>query len=342
MGIVWAVILTILKILGLIFLSIIAILLFAIILILFVPVRYSFDAKYQSGDYEVNVKVNWFFKIVLFSYKLSNEIKHEIKTKIFGIDLGEKKDKKAKAKRKKKRKRKQNKNKAGQKINISTCENETESLVALDNDEVILLESDDNIEFESVQLDESFADDGKSDEIKDVSDIVVEEREEETKGEYKKQEDNYHETKNNKKESKQDKKVNKDDKQNDGKSDEKYGKINKYLEIIKSDEFKKSFELCKKKLIKLLKAVFPKHFNAKLDLAFTDPIMYGRAMAAYGMFFALLYKNVEFYCDGDDDYINIYARGKGRIYFVTALVIAINIYFNKNIRKLIKMLKVEE
>ena len=83
------VLLMILKILGIVLLCIIALALFVVIIVLFVPIRYKADGYYKDSDYNVKAKASWLLHIVSVSFDL--KASKEPVIKVFGIKLKSKK-----------------------------------------------------------------------------------------------------------------------------------------------------------------------------------------------------------------------------------------------------------
>ncbi|MCQ2523226.1 MAG: hypothetical protein MJ123_02710 [Lachnospiraceae bacterium] len=360
MGTIVAILLKILQVIGIVLLSILALILFAGLLVLFVPIRYKAEGGYNDGNYSLKAKASWLLHIVSVSFDMVKGNETALIIKIFGHDLSDKDDsKKAKGKRKKsKRKKKSNRkrksdNSAGESIKTASLEykeptiedfldDDTEEIEFLDDsEEIILLEDDTSEHIEEEKNDDNNTSDADALKNDNESNVISDSTEELNEKKTDESDDDILERglkkKHKKKSSKEKKK-----KQKDSKETNIYDKIKGYVEVIKSDDFKKAFEVCKKQVIKLLKAVLPKSWSIDLDLAFTNPEKYGKSMAYYGMFFALLYKHVNFSCVADDDYIKVTGKCKGRIYIITLLIVLTKVYFNKKIRKLIKMFKEEE
>mgnify|MGYP003319203795 CR=1 FL=1 len=68
-----SVFLLILKIIGIVLLSIIGFALFLVLLVLFVPVRYKGKGYYRNNEYDFKANASWLLHIVSFSYGLKEE-----------------------------------------------------------------------------------------------------------------------------------------------------------------------------------------------------------------------------------------------------------------------------
>lgn len=119
--------------------------------------------------------------------------------------------------------------------------------------------------------------------------------------------------------------------------------IQYYREVMESDTFKRTLELCKDETGAILKSLKPDKLEAELTVGMTDPAVTGQIFAIYGMLYPLIGQNVHIIGDFESDRTRlegqIYIRGKIRAF--TFLKAAIKIYFNKDIKKLIKLLKKE-
>lgn len=120
-----------------------------------------------------------------------------------------------------------------------------------------------------------------------------------------------------------------------------YDKISKYREIIDSKEFLDSFELCKKQIGKIVKAILPKRFRVDGSLGFSDPSMNGKVCAVLGMLYPLIHKNVFVGVDFETEIIDVEGYCKGRLYGITLLLVFLRVFFNRKIRKVLKMFKGE-
>ena len=81
----------------------------------------------------------------------------------------------------------------------------------------------------------------------------------------------------------------------------------------------------------LLKHIFPTRIEGQVTFSFEDPALTGAALAVLGMTIPF-HKNSENYLYGN-------IRAKGRIYGFVPVRAAVSIYFNKNIKYVIKRWK---
>lgn len=117
--------------------------------------------------------------------------------------------------------------------------------------------------------------------------------------------------------------------------------IEYYREVLEGEPFRQSLKLCKRELKAVFKALKPNKLEAGITVGMDDPATTGQILAIYGMLYPFIGQNVQITGDFERTHIegNIYIRGKIRAF--TFLKAAIWVYFNKDFRKLIKLLKKE-
>lgn len=119
--------------------------------------------------------------------------------------------------------------------------------------------------------------------------------------------------------------------------------IQYYREVLESDPFRQSLQLCKGELGRVFKKLKPDTFEADFIVGMEDPATTGEILAICGMLYPLIGQHVRIVGDFECDKLHIegqlYMRGKIRAF--TFLRMVLRIYFNKDIKKLIKLLKKE-
>ena len=91
------ILLSILKILGIILLAVLVFVLLAVLLLLFVPVRYRISGKWNTEEKRIEGKVTWLFRLVHISMSADKD-EQQIVPRIMGINLKNRKKKKEKSK----------------------------------------------------------------------------------------------------------------------------------------------------------------------------------------------------------------------------------------------------
>lgn len=117
--------------------------------------------------------------------------------------------------------------------------------------------------------------------------------------------------------------------------------IEYYREVIEGEVFQRSFALCKGELIRIGKRLKPQKFQARLLVGMDDPAATGQILAVCGMLYPLLGGHVDVAGDFERKRLEGRVFVKGKIRLFTFLRVAAKVYFNKDIKKLYKLLKKE-
>lgn len=117
--------------------------------------------------------------------------------------------------------------------------------------------------------------------------------------------------------------------------------IQYYREVIESDIFRQSFGLCKGELAYLLKKLKPDKLKADFIVGMDDPAATAEILAIYGMLYPMIGSDVNVAGDFENKRIEGLFVVKGHMNVYTFLKIAVKLYFNKDIKKLIRLLKKE-
>ena len=309
-----SIILSILKIIGITLLCILGLVLLVALLVLFVPIRYKVTAdgniNENEKEYHLKVSVSWLLWFVRGKYELPSEDGFIVKVGPFCVY-----GKKEKPEKKEKRRKNASKNKASLKTRPSNENSIDESFEDIPDIE----EEDDTKETEST---EEFA---ESPEIE--------------------------------KESKTEKKKRKTLKEKILYTRQKiYDKINKirtkikdiiknikkYVAILQSDEFQEAFSLCKESVVRLFCMIKPRTVKINGKAGLTSPEQTGYMCAAVGVISPFFKNRIQIEPDFEQFIIKGNALIKGRIYVFVILIIAIKMFFDNNIRKVIEMFRREE
>jgi hypothetical protein len=296
------VLLTILKILGIAILVILGILLAALILVLFVPIRYKAKGGFDGKNVDVGANVSWLLGFIHFKagYKYSEPF--HIKLKILGIpiydNLKEKKPKKSK-KRKKAKEKVEIDKKAEKDVNI--VQNEMQN-----SDNIVKTEPKVLNEYDENKIEDKIEENKQSlfDKIADVFKKI--------KFTFEKICDTIKTIRDN---------------------------IDYYIRLLNLESTKAAFELCKKQIFKLLKLLCPRKYHVNLHLGFNDPSTMGEVMAVYGILYPWHRGKIEILPEYDVAVMEGGFYIKGRICVVSIIKAACIVYFNKNVKLFIKHLK---
>ncbi len=118
--------------------------------------------------------------------------------------------------------------------------------------------------------------------------------------------------------------------------------IDYYFNILKGDAFKNSFALCKGELYSIFSYVKPRRMEADLIVGTGDPASTATILAYYGMLYPVIGDHVAVTPDFDEKRIEGTVFIKGKVMLFPFVKAAIRVYFNKDIRKLLKLFKKED
>ncbi len=119
--------------------------------------------------------------------------------------------------------------------------------------------------------------------------------------------------------------------------------IGYYREVMEGEPFRNSLTLCRSELLRIFRMLEPDRFEAELVVGMSDPAATGEILAVYGMLYPLIGQRVrvtgDFTCERTRIEGRLYVRGRIRAF--TLIRAVVRIYLNKDIRKLIRLLKKE-
>ncbi len=291
------------KIIGITLLSIIGFILLILMLVLFVPIRYRMEASYQES-FGACGKITWFLHIISlgFTYGVDGFTKY---FRIFGFDLLNRKKRIRKNKEKKKKKEKP--------INRLPKESEYE-----------LEGFEEEVKTKTEEPAETIPDGGESASGQD---------QEEERGFF-------------------------------GKLKEYFGKIfdillhfrekieaaknkiltmktnaDKYYALIESDHNRETLKKALSQMVIALRAIRPRKWVGQAKIGFEDPSTTGMIL----VFLSFLYPWIGPHMKIEPVYEQAVIEGdtmiRGRIFLITLLVVGFKLYFNKDLKKLLKSLK---
>lgn len=339
------ILLLILKIIGIVLLSILGILLLGIICALFVPVRYRIEAVRQEGEGQppaaVRVKVTWLLHLINFLIRFDGELFVRVRISlltILRIPKKERRRKKEKTKKQedsvkqedsekqdKKEKPAQSKDEAESGLQETTA---TESLPKLqerreeppaitqtlpEEESTGPMEAEDGGEEADTQEKPGFWD-----KLRAIPKIL-QRLFEKIRGFF----ENIEYT------------INKFCDKIRSISDT----IEYYREVLEGEAFKRSFALCKDELATIVKRLKPRKFEASLIVGMDDPASTGEILAVCGMLYPIIGGHVDVRGDFEQKRLEGEILIVGKLRMFTFLRTAVRIYFNKDIRKLYRLLK---
>lgn len=117
--------------------------------------------------------------------------------------------------------------------------------------------------------------------------------------------------------------------------------IRYYYKVVRSDLFHRTWEKCSKEALKLLKSIAPRRIKGYLHIGMEDPATTGQILAYYGMLYPLIGGHIDVVPDFDRVVLEGQLKIRGHITLFCAVKTACTVYFNKDLRKLIRLLKRE-
>ena len=297
-----SIILSILKIIGIILLCILGLLITAVLVVLFVPIRYKVLANSNINDtdkdYHVTARFSWLLCLVRGKYEYPSDKGLVVKVGPFTVYGGPEKEKSSQKKKKGKDKKK------------DILSNESQNLQLKEGSEKI---SGDN---------KKEADDSRND-------VNV-------------NNDNVNEKKAGRKSLKEKILYTRQriyDKINKICTKIKYilANIRKYLDIIKTVEFTEAFALCKSSLLRLFRMIKPRKLKVCGKIGMKSPDQTGYVCAVIGVISPFFKKQIQIIPDFENYVVEGKILIKGRVYLFVVLIIGIKVFFDKNIRKVIDM-----
>lgn len=323
------ILLTILKIIGIILLAIIGLVLLICLCVLFVPIRYSARVKYNETN-DICVRVTYLLRLISIKYAMIGKDK-KISIKIFGIDIN-------RFKRKKKNKKSGKKSKGNDK---KKNKSEGQDLFDEINDEENSVDIFEEVK-EERYIDKADEDLWKAakENMKVQDDDILEEVSEEDvnskiQSSVKKEKISIYQKIKNKIISIKNKIIYRF-KSICGKIRKTISKIKDFKEFINDEHTKRVFVLVKGELFKLIKYIRPRKVKGYLKFGFADPSTTGKAL---GIYFAIMKKSPKKFSINPDFEnkifeTDLFLKGRIRLYYV--IYILIKIYLNKDFKYVLK------
>lgn len=115
-----------------------------------------------------------------------------------------------------------------------------------------------------------------------------------------------------------------------------------YYTVLSSELFSRTYDKCKKRIIKLFKEILPRKFDIGLEAGFEDPYITGELMALAGMIYPLVGEHIHITGNFEEVVLRSAGRIKGRIFGFSLLKLGIFYLTDRDLRRLIRLLKKEE
>lgn len=312
------ILLTILKIIGIILLVIIGLVLLICSCILFVPIRYSARVKYNETP-DICVRVTYLLRLISIKYALIGKDK-KISIKLFGIDISKfKRNKNRNRKKKSKEKKSKENDLLEEEASIDIFEEVAEKRYIDKADEDLRKAAKENMKV-------------KDDDIETVEEEFSKSTEESSD---KNRKTTLYEKIRNKIISVKNKFIYRF-KSICGKIKKAISKFKDFKEFVQDKHTKAAFKLIKDELIKLLKYIKPRKIKGYLNFGFEDPSMTGKVLGVYYAIMKGCPKKFNLNPDFENKRLeaDVFLKGRIRLYYV--IYIVLRIYLNQDFKYVLK------
>ena len=117
--------------------------------------------------------------------------------------------------------------------------------------------------------------------------------------------------------------------------------IRYYIKILQTESFKRAFVLCREQLLRLMKIVLPRKVSGTFTIGMEDPAATGQILSIYGILYPLIGDSITVIPDFEKPVMEGSFRFKGKITAFTLIRIAAKIYFDKDLKRVIRLFKKE-
>ena len=321
LGIILDIILIILKIIGILLLSILGLVVFLTLIILFVPIRYKSVGDFEKDDgftHHIYAKVTWCLHIVSITFSRI-ENKNELIIKVFGINVDRfKKTLKKSISNKKKSKLKKNKS-----LSKKTTKSTAKQTSNKPKDDIVINDS-------SVNANKQIS----SNKDKTKLNEKINMNKAETHSESNEKKPNIF--------AKIKEKVIAilEKVKNICEKIKAYNNVkNSFIEYFTKEESKKAIKEIKIILYKLMKHILPRKLKANFGFGFQDASTTGTALGALSMLYVIYGDSLELEPDFDKEVLYGKYKLKGRIYIYFLLIVAWKLYKDQWIRDFVAFSK---
>ena len=320
-----ALFLQILKIIGIVLLCILALLVVLLLLVLFVPIRYRVSGERKVPDdapVRLKARVTWLLRLVSVSFLYPEQAYVKVKVlgiKVFSTELKDEEEKKHK------------KNKSDNGDEKDGAENTLEETKTTEDLESSVKEGQKDKGVTSENQETQEGKDAAVGEEETAGSANAEENEEEVPtvcGFFKKLWDSL-----------------KNIKYTIQKIYDKIREIIKniryYCKVLQSEPFERAFGLCKNELFEVLMHILPGKLNGEFVIGTGDPASTAQVLAIHGILYPLIGNHITVIPDFENTIVKGDFSFKGRVTVFRLLLSAMKLYFNRDLKRVIRLLKRE-
>lgn len=117
--------------------------------------------------------------------------------------------------------------------------------------------------------------------------------------------------------------------------------IRYYIKIIESDAFSGAWSVCSKEVLSLLKSILPGKLSADFVIGTGDPAGTAKILSVYGILYPVTGDHIRITPEFERSVVEGDFFIKGKVTVIKLLKTAIKLYFNKDLRKVIRLFKKE-
>ena len=314
--------LTILKIIGIVLLSLLGLVLFLLLILLFVPVRYRIRAqKFEEADpaFDLVADATWLLHLVNFRLRYPGEVLYRLRVAFITL----------KEKRKGKEKTQESEEKPGEADEEKKEEGESsprEEETAAETAEEAAAETTEETAEEAAEE----AATETTEETAEDPEREKEEKEKPTLSDFLDKVADFFDNIRFKIENICDK------------IRDVCDNIEYYAAVITSETFERALDLSRTDILKLLKAIRPRSVRGFLEFGSEEPDKTATVISAYSVIYPYIGNRFSFVPCFDRDVLRGDITLKGRITLCTVIVIAAKVYFNKDVKRTIRLFKKEK
>lgn len=115
--------------------------------------------------------------------------------------------------------------------------------------------------------------------------------------------------------------------------------LNYYLDLLQKQSTTRAIGTCKTQLMRIAKSLSPQKFQVNLHLGFEDPAVLGEILAVWGMLYPFHQGRIDIVPEFGQTILEGDILLKGKISLFVYLKVALILFFDKNIKQLIKQIK---
>ena len=308
-----SILLTVLKIVGIAFLVILGLIVFILLLVLFVPVRYCGKGGYYDSTFSAKLNFSWFLHIVSVwgVFQKGQEQEFHVYLKIFGITIYDN------LRKRKHKKQESTKTKLEHNNEIqAAAQDEVPEQFIVDEKEVLDTEVYLDIEM-NIETPEFDVPAEKQNILQKIKQFFINFVKflKNIKCTFNKVCDTIVKIKDN---------------------------IKYYLEVLRLESTKRALATCQQQLVYVLRKLSPRNFQVNLHLGFDDPAVMGEVLAVWGMLYPIHLGSIDIQPEFDKVVMEGDFSFRGRISVFVFVRTACVLFFNRDIKGLLKQLKREE